>query len=72
MGWGGGLSLTANTGVMTKGDRMVGREDGEEEPESMELNDFVASESSLVILDILCHVLSGSTLLFFFVEPIHG
>ncbi len=33
---------------------------------------IVASELSLVISDILCQVLTGSTLLFFFVEPIHG
>ncbi len=33
---------------------------------------IVASEPSLIILDILCQVLTGSTLLFFFVEPIHG
>ncbi len=33
---------------------------------------IVASEPSLVIADILCQVLTGSTFLFFFVEPIHG
>ncbi len=33
---------------------------------------IVASEPSLVISDILCQVLKGSTLLFYFVEPIHG
>ncbi len=33
---------------------------------------IVASEPSLVISDILCQVLTGSTLLFFFVELIHG
>ncbi len=32
----------------------------------------VASEQSLVISDRLCQVITGSTLLFFFVEPIHG
>ncbi len=33
---------------------------------------IVASEPSLVISDILCHVLTGSALFFFFVEPFHG
>ncbi len=33
---------------------------------------IVASEPSLVISDILCQVLTGSTHLFFFVEPIMG
>ncbi len=33
---------------------------------------IVASEPSLVISDILCQVLTGSMLLFFFVDPIHG
>ncbi len=33
---------------------------------------IVASESSLVISDILCQVLTGSTFLFFFVERIHS
>ncbi len=33
---------------------------------------IVASKPSLVISDILSQVLTSSTLLFFFVEPIHG
>ncbi len=33
---------------------------------------IVASEPGLDISDILCQVLTGSTLLFFFVEPLHG
>ncbi len=33
---------------------------------------IVASEPSLVISNILCQVLTGSTLLFFFAEPIDG
>ncbi len=33
---------------------------------------IVASEPSIIISDILCEVLTGSTLLFFFVEPING
>ncbi len=33
---------------------------------------IVTAEPNLVISDILCQVLTGSILFFFFVEPIHG